>query len=49
MGSTSMRVLDKGRLHISALCVGIADRLLRDAVKYAIDRKQFGQPSRNSS
>ncbi|WP_088156037.1 acyl-CoA dehydrogenase family protein [Achromobacter xylosoxidans] len=41
---TSMRVLDKGRLHISALCVGIADRLLSDAVKYAIDRKQFGQP-----
>ena len=24
--------------------MGIADRLLRDAVKYAIDRKQFGQP-----
>ncbi|MFW8253805.1 acyl-CoA dehydrogenase family protein, partial [Klebsiella pneumoniae] len=23
---------------------GIADRLLRDAVKYATDRKQFGQP-----
>ena len=41
---TSMRVLDKGRLHISALCVGIADRLLRDAVKYATDRRQFGQP-----
>ncbi|MGB3430619.1 acyl-CoA dehydrogenase family protein [Achromobacter sp.] len=41
---TSMRVLDKGRLHISALCVGIADRLLGDAVKYAIERKQFGQP-----
>jgi acyl-CoA dehydrogenase len=41
---TSMRVLDKGRLHISALCVGIADRLLRDAVKYALERKQFGQP-----
>ncbi|WP_116522947.1 acyl-CoA dehydrogenase family protein [Achromobacter insuavis] len=41
---TSMRVLDKGRLHISALCVGIADRLLRDAVKYAAERKQFGQP-----
>lgn len=40
---TSMRVLDKGRLHISALCVGIADRLLSDAVKYAIERKQFGQ------
>ncbi|CAB3728044.1 Acryloyl-CoA reductase (NADH) [Achromobacter animicus] len=41
---TSMRVLDKGRLHISALCVGIADRLLRDAVQYANERKQFGQP-----
>ena len=41
---TSMRVLDKGRLHISALCVGIADRLLADAVKYAMERKQFGQP-----
>ena len=41
---TSMRVLDKGRLHISALCVGIADRLLKDAVQYAMDRKQFGQP-----
>ncbi|CAB3658483.1 acyl-CoA dehydrogenase family protein [Achromobacter pestifer] len=41
---TSMRVLDKGRLHISALCVGIADRLLADAVKYALERKQFGQP-----
>jgi len=41
---TSMRVLDKGRLHISALCVGIADRLLRDAVQYATERKQFGQP-----
>ncbi|WP_454692961.1 acyl-CoA dehydrogenase family protein [Achromobacter aegrifaciens] len=41
---TSMRVLDKGRLHISALCVGIAERLLGDAVKYAIERKQFGQP-----
>ncbi|MBO9354843.1 acyl-CoA dehydrogenase [Bordetella petrii] len=41
---TSMRVLDKGRLHISALCVGIAERLIRDAVKYATERKQFGQP-----
>jgi len=41
---TSMRVLDKGRLHISALCVGIAERLIRDAVQYATERKQFGQP-----
>ncbi|ANN75993.1 acyl-CoA dehydrogenase family protein [Bordetella flabilis] len=41
---TAMRVLDKGRLHISALCVGIAERLLGDAVRYAAERKQFGKP-----
>ncbi|WP_247977231.1 acyl-CoA dehydrogenase family protein [Bordetella pertussis] len=41
---TSMRVLDKGRLHIAALCVDIAERLVRDAVRYALERKQFGQP-----
>lgn len=40
---TAMRVLDKGRLHISALCVGIGERLVRDAVQYATERKQFGQ------
>ncbi len=40
----AMRVLDRGRLHISALCVGIAERLIRDCVGYAKERKQFGQP-----
>ncbi|MEG3154619.1 acyl-CoA dehydrogenase family protein [Sphingomonas sp. RB1R13] len=40
----AMRVLDRGRLHISALCVGIAGRLIRDCTAYARDRKQFGQP-----
>ncbi|RED16189.1 acyl-CoA dehydrogenase family protein [Parasphingopyxis lamellibrachiae] len=39
----AMQVLDRGRLHISAVCVGIADRLIADCVAYAIDRKQFGQ------
>lgn len=41
---TAMKVLDRGRLHISALACGMADRLIRDAVIYAKDRKQFGQP-----
>ncbi|MEJ2896171.1 acyl-CoA dehydrogenase family protein [Bordetella avium] len=41
---TAMRVLDKGRLHIAALCVGIAQRLIRDATRYAQDRQQFGKP-----
>lgn len=41
---TAMKVLDRGRLHISALACGMADRLIRDAVAYAKERKQFGQP-----
>jgi acyl-CoA dehydrogenase len=39
-----MKVLDKGRLHISAISVGVAERLIEDATKYAIERKQFNQP-----
>ena len=39
----AMQVLDKGRLHISALCVGVAERLIADSVGYASERKQFGQ------
>ena len=35
---------DKGRLHISAISVGVAERLIEDATKYAIERKQFNQP-----
>ena len=41
---TAMKVLDKGRLHIAAVCVGAADRMLGDALRYAMERKQFGQP-----
>ena len=40
----AMQVLDRGRLHISALCVGVAERLLADCVAYGTERKQFGQP-----
>ena len=40
----AMRVLDRGRLHIAAVCTGIAERLLADGVAYAQERKQFGQP-----
>ncbi len=39
----AMQVLDRGRLHISAICVGVAERLLQDSVEYAAERKQFGQ------
>jgi acyl-CoA dehydrogenase len=40
----AMQVLDRGRLHISAVCVGVAERLIGDSVRYANDRKQFGRP-----
>jgi acyl-CoA dehydrogenase len=39
----AMRVLDRGRLHIAAVCVGIAERLIADAAAYAKERKQFGR------
>lgn len=42
--ATAMKVLDRGRLTISAVCVGVAERLIDDSVRYAIERKQFGQP-----
>jgi len=41
---TAMKVLDRGRLHISAICVGVATRLIEDAVNFAAERKQFGKP-----
>ncbi|MBL8530301.1 MAG: acyl-CoA dehydrogenase family protein [Hyphomonadaceae bacterium] len=40
----AMQVLDRGRLHISSVCVGVAERLIEESVRYAGERKQFGQP-----
>ena len=41
---TAMTVPDRGRMHISGVSVGVAERLIRDALEYAMQRKQFGQP-----
>jgi acyl-CoA dehydrogenase len=41
---TAMKVLDRGRIHIAAVCVGVAERLIRDMTRYARERVQFGQP-----
>ncbi|MGH1472642.1 MAG: acyl-CoA dehydrogenase family protein [Cellvibrionaceae bacterium] len=41
---TAMKVLDRGRLHISGVSVGAAERLIEDALQFAIERKQFGKP-----
>jgi acyl-CoA dehydrogenase len=43
----AMQVLDRGRLHISAVCIGVAERLIADCVAYMGERKQFGQPLSN--
>jgi len=39
---TAMKVLNRGRLHISAVAVGAAQRLIDESVAYATERKQFG-------
>jgi acyl-CoA dehydrogenase len=41
---TAMKVLDRGRLHIAAICVGTASRLIDEMTRYAADRRQFGRP-----
>lgn len=41
---TAMKVLDKGRLHIAAVCTGLAERLIDDMMAYAVSRQQFGRP-----
>lgn len=41
---TAMKVLDRGRIHIAAACVGYAERMIRDGLQYAMERRQFDQP-----
>ncbi|MBU2085084.1 MAG: acyl-CoA dehydrogenase family protein [Alphaproteobacteria bacterium] len=40
----AMSVLDKGRLHISAVATGVSERLIKEMVNYSLERKQFGKP-----
>ncbi|MFT0851803.1 acyl-CoA dehydrogenase family protein [Achromobacter sp. F4_2707] len=40
---TAMKVLDRGRLHLSAVACGMANRILNESIAYAQQRKQFGQ------
>jgi len=40
---TAMKVLDRGRLHISAVSCGTARRIIEEATRYAAERKQFGK------
>jgi acyl-CoA dehydrogenase len=40
---TAMKVLNKQRIHLAALCTGPAIRMLRDAMHFVANRRQFGQ------
>ena len=41
---TAMKVLDRGRVHISGMATGTAQRMLDMATDYAMDRKTMGKP-----
>ncbi|MDG2267505.1 MAG: acyl-CoA dehydrogenase family protein [Alphaproteobacteria bacterium] len=45
--TTAMKVLDKGRLHISGICVGLSERLLYESLKFSTNRIQFGEEVSN--
>ena len=41
---TAMRGINHARLHVAVTCVGQAQRLVEEALDYAVHRRQFGQP-----
>jgi len=41
---SAMKFLNSGRAYIGAMCVGIADHLIRICVEYANERTAFGKP-----
>ena len=40
----AMKTLDFGRIGVAATSIGVAQGALEESIKYAKDRKQFGQP-----
>ncbi len=43
----AMKSLDRGRLHIGAIATGASDRLIDESLRFAADRRQFGEPIAN--
>jgi acyl-CoA dehydrogenase len=43
----AMQTLDRGRLHIAAVATGAADRLIEESLRFASERKQFGEAIAN--
>lgn len=39
---TAMKVLDRGRIHMGAVSLGMMDRLIEMSTRYASERRQFG-------
>jgi len=44
---TAMKALDTGRLSVGGAAIGYSRRILESALRYAMDRKAFGQPISN--
>jgi len=44
---TAMKALDTGRLSVGCAAIGYARRILASALRYAMDRKAFGEPIGN--
>ena len=42
--STVMKALNKQRINLAALCTGPAIRMLDEAIRHAMTRRQFGRP-----
>jgi alkylation response protein AidB-like acyl-CoA dehydrogenase len=42
--TVAMSALDRGRITIGAVAVGLSQRALDEAVKYSLERQQFNQP-----
>jgi acyl-CoA dehydrogenase len=40
----AMKSLDHARIHMAAVATGLCQRLLDEGLRYAMERKQFGQP-----
>lgn len=40
----ALNILNMGRLKLAAACIGAAKRALRQALAYAVERRQFGRP-----
>jgi acyl-CoA dehydrogenase len=40
----AMSALDRGRITIGSIAVGLSQRALDEAIKYSLERKQFNQP-----